>query len=70
MFAYIHFNEKEALALIRIKNPLTFLVLRTTNMKRHKTQVLGPNLQVVRNQPRFTVGRSSQSTQSALWLSR
>jgi hypothetical protein len=22
MFAYIHFNEKEALALIRIKNPL------------------------------------------------
>jgi hypothetical protein len=35
----IHFNEREVLALIRIKNQLTFLVLRTTNMKRHKTQV-------------------------------
>src|SRR6516164_8563735 len=28
---YIHFNKKETLALIRIKNQLPFLVLRTTN---------------------------------------
>jgi hypothetical protein len=34
----LHFNEKkEALALIKIKNLLTFLVLRNTNMERDKT---------------------------------
>jgi hypothetical protein len=34
----VHFNDKESLVLIRIKNQLTVLVLRTTNMKRHKPQ--------------------------------
>jgi hypothetical protein len=35
----IHFNKKEILALIRIKNQLAVFVLRSTNMRRHKTQV-------------------------------
>jgi hypothetical protein len=35
----IHFNKKEILALIRIKNQLAVFVLRSTNMRGHKTQV-------------------------------
>ena len=57
----IHFNERQILALIRIKNQLTFLVLRTTNMKRHKTQVRA------RSQCRLSLAAASQVVVRPWW---
>jgi hypothetical protein len=45
--APFHFIEKEAFALIRIKNQMTSLVLRIANMTRHKTQARAFTMPVV-----------------------